>query len=95
MKNMSWDDLHIFFHVAETGSLSGAGRKLGLSAATVGRRMLSLEQATGKTLFERAQSGYSLTASGRALFQKVRAMQAERVRSRRCSGRIRPGPWCG
>lgn len=76
MKNLSWDDLQVFYHVAETGGLSGAARALGFSAATIGRRMLALEQATGQVLFERSQSGYALSPSGQALYQKVRAMQA-------------------
>lgn len=76
MKNLSWDDLQVFYHVAETGGLSGAARALGLSAATIGRRMLALEQAAGQVLFERSQTGYALTQDGQALFQKVRAMQA-------------------
>ena len=64
MKEIGWDDLQVFYHVAEGGGLSGAGRALGLSAATVGRRMLSLEQATGQALFERSQAGYALTGAG-------------------------------
>ncbi|AUH32478.1 LysR family transcriptional regulator [Paracoccus tegillarcae] len=76
MKDVGWDDLHVFFHVAEAGGLSGAARALGLSAPTVGRRMLALEQQTGQALFERAQTGYSLTPAGQALLKKVRAMQA-------------------
>lgn len=76
MKNISWDDLQVFFHVAESGGLSGAGRELGLSPPTVGRRMLALEQATGQHLFQRSQSGYALTKSGQALLSRVRAMQA-------------------
>ncbi|WBU61755.1 LysR family transcriptional regulator [Paracoccus albus] len=76
MKNISWDDLQVFFHVAESGGLSAASRALGFSPATVGRRMLSLEQQTGQVLFERSQSGYALTRAGSELFQKVRGMQA-------------------
>lgn len=76
MKSVGWDDLQVFFHVAETGGLSGAARALEFSAATIGRRMLALEQQTGQALFERAQTGYALTPAGQALFQKVRAMQA-------------------
>lgn len=76
MKDISWDDLQVFYHVAETGGLSGAARALGLSAPTIGRRMLALEQATGQALFHRAQTGYSLTRAGEALMAKVRAMQA-------------------
>lgn len=79
MKDMDWDELQIFFHVAETGGLSGAARRLGLSAPTIGRRMLALEQKTGQTLFQRSQTGYLLTDSGTALLNRVRGMQAAAV----------------
>ncbi|MEM6712779.1 MAG: LysR family transcriptional regulator [Pseudomonadota bacterium] len=76
MKNISWDDLHLFFHVAETGGLSGAARRTGLSAPTVGRRMTSLEENSGQALFQRSQTGYALTKEGEVLLAKVRAMHA-------------------
>lgn len=76
MKKMSWDDLQIFAHVARAGGLSGAAEALSVSAPTVGRRMLALEQAMGKSLFARARTGYRLTDDGRALLAKVRAMEA-------------------
>lgn len=75
MKNISWDDLHIFLHVAESGGLSAAARQTGLSAPTIGRRMLALEQQTGRALFQRAQTGYGLTPDGQALLARVRTMQ--------------------
>jgi DNA-binding transcriptional LysR family regulator len=76
MKNISWDDLRIFCHVAQTGGLSGAAQALSMSATTVGRRMLALEQAVGRTLFVRSQTGYQLSDDGRALLKKVLPMQA-------------------
>lgn len=76
MKDINWDDLQVFYHVAETGGLSGAARVLDLSAPTVGRRMLALEQRTGQILFERSQTGYRLTQAGVTLMQRVRAMHA-------------------
>lgn len=76
MKDVSWDDLQIFFYVAESGGLSGAARRSGLSAPTVGRRMLALEQQTGQALFLRSQTGYRLTPTGEALMARVRAMHA-------------------
>ena len=76
MKNVSWDDLQVFFHVAESGGLTGAAKRLGRSAPTIGRRMLALEQQSGEALFLRAQTGYRLTPQGERLFQRVRAMQA-------------------
>lgn len=47
MDDIAWDDLRIFFHVARSGGLSGAARQTGLSPATIGRRMLALEQQAG------------------------------------------------
>lgn len=73
---MDWNDLRIFAQVAHEGGLTGAARKLGISVPTAGRRMLALEAASGLALFERSQSGYTLTKDGQALFAKVRAMES-------------------
>lgn len=78
-ERLSWDDLEIFFHVAESGGLSAAARLIGLSAPTVGRRMLALEQRAGQILFNRAQTGYSLTPAGQSLLQRVKVMHAAAV----------------
>lgn len=75
-EKVAWDDLRLFFHVAETGGLSAAARRTGLSPPTIGRRMLALEQQAGQPLFHRAPSGYSLTPVGQALLERVRVMQA-------------------
>jgi DNA-binding transcriptional LysR family regulator len=76
MKNMDWDDLRIFVRVARGGGLSAAAAGLQASPATIGRRMLALEQAVGRTLFVRRQTGYELTADGRTLLAKALAMEA-------------------
>jgi DNA-binding transcriptional LysR family regulator len=76
MKSIVWDDLHFFVAVGRTGSLSAAAAQLGSSAATVGRRMVALEQAVGRPLFLRRQTGYELTANGRTLLEKALAMEA-------------------
>ena len=47
MKNLDWSDLRIFIHVARGGGLSAAASIFGLSPATVGRRMLALEEVVG------------------------------------------------
>lgn len=73
-ERLSWDDLEVFFHVADSGGLSAAGRRLNLSAPTIGRRVLSLEQRSGQSLFIRSQTGYDLTPDGKALLAKVRVM---------------------
>lgn len=49
---------------------------MGISAPTVGRRMLALEQRSGLALFNRAQTGYSLTLAGKTLLERVKVMHA-------------------
>jgi DNA-binding transcriptional LysR family regulator len=76
MKNIAWDDLRIFIHVARGGGLSAAATDLHISPATAGRRMLALEEAVARPLFTRKQSGYELTRDGRTLLAKALAMEA-------------------
>ncbi|MBP2446674.1 DNA-binding transcriptional LysR family regulator [Rhizobium leguminosarum] len=75
MKDASWDDLQLFFHVATGGGLSAAAARTGLSAPTIGRRMLALERVTGRSLFSRGPTGYLLARDGQELFDRVRLMQ--------------------
>jgi DNA-binding transcriptional LysR family regulator len=70
-----WNDLQLFLNVATEGGLSGATSRSGLSAPTIGRRMLALERTTGRTLFFRSQQGYRLAHDGEILLEHVRAMQ--------------------
>jgi len=75
MKDASWDDLQLFFHVATGGGLSAAATRTGISAPTIGRRMLALERATGRSLFTRGPTGYLLARDGQELLDRVRLMQ--------------------
>ncbi len=76
MKNTDWDIYRCFVTVARTGGLTGAAQATGLSPATVGRRMLELEERTGRSLFVRSQTGYTLTGDGRFLFEQLQEMEA-------------------
>ena len=76
MKKIVWDDLQLFLAVARGGGLSAAARQHVSSPATVGRRMLALEQAVGRPLFLRSQTGYELTPDGRALLDRAGGMEA-------------------
>lgn len=100
MKNMDWDIYRCFMSVARTGGLTGAAQALGSSPATVGRRMLELEERTGRALFLRSQTGYQLTGDGELLFEQLQEMEAaaRRVESWRREGegatvRITVGTW--
>lgn len=59
-----WDDARIFIAAARAGSLARAARRLGMDAATVGRRVARLETALKATLMVRSASGLRLTAVG-------------------------------
>jgi DNA-binding transcriptional LysR family regulator len=65
---VNWDDIRVFLAVARHGSLRAAGRALGLSQPTVGRRLAAFEQTFGgPTLFDRLPEGLRLNAAGEAL----------------------------
>lgn len=57
----NWEWYRTFLSVCETGSLSAAGRALGLAQPTVGRQVDSLETALGVKLFTRTHDGYAPT----------------------------------
>ncbi|OLP58137.1 LysR family transcriptional regulator [Xaviernesmea oryzae] len=76
MKDLDWDHYRCFLMVAKKGGLSGAAAKLGMSAPTLGRRMLELEERLGRALFERSQTGYRLTRHGQELMEELQAMEA-------------------
>ena len=71
----SWDDLKLFLYVAEGGGLSAAAIRTGVSAPTIGRRMLALERTMNRMLFERSPRGYELAKDGLALLAQVREME--------------------
>ena len=77
---MDWDRLQYFLFVARHGTLARASAALQVDATTVSRRVSALETALGQTLFERAPSGFVLTAAGRALVPHAEAMAAAAAR---------------
>ncbi len=75
--DIDWDDLRVFLAVARAESLSGAGRGLRLDPATVGRRIVRLEERLGAALFAKSPQGYALTGQGQGLLAHAeRAEQA-------------------
>jgi DNA-binding transcriptional LysR family regulator len=73
---VDWDDLRIFLAVAREESLSRAGRRLGMDASTVGRRVARLETALGRVLFAKTPQGYAVTPEGAALVPHAEAAEA-------------------
>jgi DNA-binding transcriptional LysR family regulator len=64
-----WDDLRFFIAAARAGSLAAAGERLGVDAATVGRRVGRLESELKSTLIVRSPRGLELTAAGSRLLE--------------------------
>ncbi|GGY04986.1 LysR family transcriptional regulator [Litchfieldella qijiaojingensis] len=76
-QRIQWEDLRVVLAIAEAGSLSGAGRRLELSHATVFRRLGDIERRLGVTLFERSRSGYAPTAAGEDLAATAARIETE------------------
>lgn len=74
---LEWSDLRIFLAIARAGSLGGAGRRLGQSQPTMGRRLRALEEAVGARLFQRSASGLSLTDEGALMLRHAEVMEGE------------------
>lgn len=78
-----WDDLRIVLAITESGSLSGAGRQLGMSHATVFRRLNDMEKRLGVALFVRTRSGYRQTPAGEDLAAAAGRIQQEVLKAER------------
>ncbi len=76
MDHLDWNQLKAFLHTAETGSLSAAARKLGLTQPTLSRQVAAIERRMGVTLFERVGKAMALTPTGLDLLEHARAMGA-------------------
>jgi len=70
-----WNQARAFLATVEEGSLSAAGRALGLTQPTLGRQVKALEDDLGIVIFERAGASLQLTPSGKELLEQVRAMR--------------------
>jgi len=76
MDQVDWNQLKAFLETAETGSLSAAARKLGLTQPTLSRQVAAIERGLGVTLFERVGKAMALTPTGMDLLEHARAMGA-------------------
>jgi len=76
-RQLQWDDLRVVLAIAEAGTLSGAGRRLGLSHATVFRRLGDIEGRLGVKLFDRGRAGYAPTPAGEAAGAAARRVERE------------------
>jgi DNA-binding transcriptional LysR family regulator len=72
-----WDLYRSFLAVLRLGSLSAAGRALGLAQPTIGRHIATLQACLGgRVLFTRSQTGLMPTAAAHELRPHAEAMAA-------------------
>ena len=74
---MQWDDLRFVLAVARAGTLTGAGRELGVARTTVGRRVRALEQGLGVRLFDETPEGLVPTPAGLELAESAERVEDE------------------
>jgi DNA-binding transcriptional LysR family regulator len=72
----NFGDLEIFARVVAAGSMSAAGRELGLSPAVVSKRLRRLEERLGTRLLQRTTRQIALTEAGQGFYERVVAILA-------------------
>ena len=71
------EDIRAFSEVADSGSLTRAGARLGMSKSMISRRLARLEGELGAPLLARTTRGMSLTEAGRDFRPYAERMVAE------------------
>ncbi len=66
---MNWDDLRFFLALSREGSVSGAGKALGVNHTTVARRIGALEDQIGTRLFDHTADGYEMTQAAENMYE--------------------------
>lgn len=69
-------ELDIFARVVAAGSMSAAGRELGLSPPVISKRIKRLEERLGTRLLQRTTRQIALTETGRGFYERVVAILA-------------------
>jgi len=73
--------IRCFIRTAEAGSIAGAARALGISAAAAGQNIARLETHLGVRLFNRSPRALSLTDAGSRYLQRVGHIEADLARA--------------
>lgn len=71
------DDLQLFAHIADTGSLSGAAARMDLPPASVTTRIKRMEHNLGTPLLYRSHKGVTFTPAGQACVHRARRVLRE------------------
>ena len=64
MRDLQFDDMHLFTRVVELGTLSAVARERDVPVSQISRSLSRIEKACGSRLIHRSTHGLSLTAEG-------------------------------
>lgn len=67
---MDLNEIQVFIRVIQSGSFSGAAKKLAMPVSTVSHKVSSLEKRLGLTLIQRTTRQLHLTPAGESFFKK-------------------------
>jgi DNA-binding transcriptional LysR family regulator len=90
--HIPWNAAELVLAIADTGSLSRAARRLGVTQPTVSRRLVELEAQLGETLFVREIAGARPTAFGERLLAPARRMADAGAELERIASGVERGP---
>lgn len=76
---LNWQDLQVVAVTSRTGSIKGTARELGLSEATIRKKIERLEQVSKAALFIRTPSGLQVTDDGTSLCDMLADMYARSI----------------
>lgn len=85
------DQLRVLTTIADTGSFSAAGRRLGRAQSAISQAVATLEDLQGVTLFDRSGFRPALTDVGRALVAQARSVLASAARFEAVAAGTREG----
>jgi DNA-binding transcriptional LysR family regulator len=74
MRDLQFDDMHLFTRVVELGTLSGVARERDVPVSQVSRALSRIEKACDARLIHRSTHGLSLTAEGQTFRDYCRRM---------------------
>ena len=89
--SLTLDQLRVLAAVADTGSFSAAGRKLGRVQSAVSQAIQSLEEAQGVRLFDRSGHRPRFTPHGRSLLEQARLVLGSAARFEAVAAGARAG----
>ena len=91
ISGLSLDQLRVLVTIADTGSFSAAGRKLGRVQSAISQAVATLEAVQGVALFDRSGHRPRLTEIGRVLVDQARLVLASAARFEAVAAGTRKG----